>query len=383
MSTTSDVVVLGGGIIGTAVALACARRGHAVTVLDPEPQRGAWYAAAGMLAPVTELTPTETDHLALHVAAARRYPSFLAELAADTDHDPGYRACGTLAVAWDAADLATLRDLHGLLQRLGADSDLLTAAELRHEEPALAAGLPGGLLAADDHQVDPRLLHAALVAAGEHNGVQRVAAAATVRREGDAVTGVTLADGAVVHAPTVVVAAGAWSRGAVAGVLPAVPVRPVKGQTLRLRLRGAPLRRVVRGNVQGNPVYVVPRADGSAVVGASSEEAGFDRTPRAGAVYELLRDAQTLLPELSEAQLDEVCVGLRPGSPDNAPLVGRSEVRGLIVATGHYRNGVLLAPLTADAVADLVDGKPVGDAMAAYDPSRFAEASGLDEAVVL
>ena len=380
MTATCDVAVIGGGIIGTAVAWACARRGHSVTVLDPDPGRGAWRAAAGMLAPVTELTWTESGHLALHVAAARRYPAFVAELAEDTAIEVGYRECGTLAVAWDGADLAALRDLHGLMRRLGVASDLLTGAEVRQAEAALVPGLPGGLLAAGDHQVDPRLLHAALVAAGAVHGVERRAATARVRiAAGARLDGVELDDGSTVDAGVVVLAAGSWSAEAAAGAMPALPVRPVKGQTLRLRVRGTGLRHVVRGTVQGSAVYVVPRTDGHAVVGGSVEEAGFDTTARAGAVYELLRDAQTLLPELGEAELEEVCVGLRPGSPDNAPLIGRTEIDGLIVATGHYRNGVLLAPTTADAVADLVDGKPVGGVLAPFDPRRFGQGAGFDE----
>jgi glycine oxidase len=380
MTETSDVAVVGGGIIGTAVAWACARRGHSVTVLDPDPRRGAWRAAAGMLAPVTELTWTESDHLTLHVAAARRYPSFLTEIAEDTTLDTGYRESGTLAVAWDTADLAALRDLHALMRRLGVAAELLTGADLRAAEPSLVPGLPGGLLAGDDHQVDPRRLHAALVAAGAAHGVQRRAAAArVVSVGGDRVDRIELGDGSSVTAGVVVLAAGSWSAEAADGALPALPVRPVKGQTVRLRVRGTSLRRVVRGTVAGSPVYVVPRSDGQVIVGASVEEAGFDTAARAGAVYELLRDAQTLLPELGEADLEEVCVGLRPGSPDNAPLVGRSEIDGLVVATGHYRNGVLLAPTTADAVADVVDGKPVSGVLAPFDPNRFARAAGFEE----
>jgi glycine oxidase len=154
-----------------------------------------------------------------------------------------------------------------------------------------------------------------------------------------------------------------------------VPVRPVKGQTIRLRLPGPPgLRHVLRASVQGSPVYVVPRADGRVVVGASSEETGFELTARAGAVYELLRDAQTVLPELGEAVFEEVCTGLRPGSPDNAPIIGAAELPGLVYATGHYRNGILLTPVTADAVADLVTDGALPAAVAPFNPSRFAGA---------
>jgi glycine oxidase len=172
-------------------------------------------------------------------------------------------------------------------------------------------------------------------------------------------------------AGTVVIAAGAWSR-QIGGLPPAAAplVRPVKGQTVRLRGPADLLRHVVRGAVRGSPVYLVPRADGEIVLGASSEEAGFDTRPRAGAVYELLRNAQTLVPELGEVEFVEVSTGLRPGSPDNAPLLGPGALHGLVLATGHYRNGILLAPVTGDEIATLVVDGRVTPAIAAFDPRR-------------
>lgn len=371
MSQASDVIVVGAGVVGAAIAWRCAQRGQDVTLVDPDPSRGAWHTAAGMLAPVTELHYTETSLLRLNLDSLGRWPSFAAELAEAAGQPTGLRETGTVLVAHDAADLATLRDLHAFATGLGVGADLLTGRELRALEPALAAGLPGGLHAPGDHQADPRLLRAALAEAGRRAGVVLVAGevADLVRdgdREGGRVTGVVLADGTTLAGGTVVVAAGAWSSrwGA--------PVRPVKGQTLRLRLPGPPvLQRVLRGRVRGNPVYLVPRADGRIVVGASSEEAGFDLTPRAGAVYELLRDAQALLPVLGEAQFEEVCTGLRPGSPDNAPVIGAA-APGLVHATGHYRNGVLLTPVTADAVAHLVATGETPAAIAPFAPGRFA-----------
>jgi glycine oxidase len=279
-----------------------------------------------------------------------------------------------LLAAWDAADLATLRDLHAFARSLGVDAELISGRELRTLEPAVAAGLPGALYAPGDQQVDPRLLRAALVAAGERRGVRFVDSSAAVVVDGDRVVGVRLADGTVIGCRHVVLAAGCWSQhieGVPASARPAV--RPVKGQTLRLRLPGAPrLDHIVRGRVKGAPIYLVPRTDGTIVVGASVEENGFDQQPRAGAVYELLRDAQSLVPELSEAVLDEVNTGLRPGSPDNAPIIGPSEIDGLIHATGHYRNGILLVPVTADGIASLiVDGALPGE-LGPFAMSRFA-----------
>jgi glycine oxidase len=395
MRTTSDVIVVGAGVIGTAIAWRCAQRGLDVTLIDPDPQRGAWHTAAGMLAPVTELHYTETPLLRLNADSLARYPAFVDELTELTGLPTGFRACGTVSAAWDSADLAALHDMHAFLTSLGMRAQLLTGRELRTLEPALASGLPGGLLAPGDHQVDPRLLHAALLAAASQAGVRLVTDLAGLQVQGAGddvqgagddvqsaangarVVGAVLADGTRLSAATTVLAAGAWSA-TVAGLTTASAplVRPVKGQTLRLRLPAAStMRQVVRGSVKGSAIYVVPRGNGQLVVGASSEEAGFDVTPRAGAVYELLRDAQSLLPELSEATLEEVCTGLRPGTPDNAPVLGPSQLAGLILATGHYRNGILLAPVTADGIAELVTTGHLPGVLEPFAATRFDQAA--------
>jgi glycine oxidase len=374
-NTSTDVIVLGAGAIGTAVAWRCAQRGLRVTVID-DGRLGAWHTAAGLLAPITELHFGESPLLRLNLDSLARYPAFAAEVSAVSGRPTGFRECGTVAIAWDGADLAHLRDLHDFGRGLGVSSRLLTGRELRELEPAVAPGLPGALLADGDHQVDPRLLHAALTAAATIAGVTFLGGDARIDVAADRVTGVHLADGTAIGAGQVVLAAGAWS-GQVRGLPPvAMPaVRPVKGQTLRLHLPGpARLNHVVRGAVKGAPIYIVPRTDGEYVVGASSEEVGFDLQPRAGAVYELLRDAQSVLPELGEATLVEVSTGLRPGSPDNAPLIGPSGIDGLIHATGHFRNGILLTPVTADGVADLISTGSLPDELAPFASLRFGEA---------
>lgn len=371
----NDVVVIGAGAIGSAVAWRCAQRGLSVTLVDPDPGRGAWHTAAGMLAPITELHYTETPLLRLNLDSLARYPDFAAEVAAESGLPTGFLPCGTVYAAWDGADFAALCDLQTFAAQLGVDSQLLTGRELRELEPAVAPGLPGALFAPGDHQVDPRLLHAALLEAGRRRGVKLVESSGALLVDHGRVRGVRVAGGAVLAGKHVVLAAGCWS-GQVEGVPPDAhaPVRPVKGQTLRLRLPGRPrLGRVLRAAVKGSPVYLVPRSDGAIVVGASVEERGFDQEPRAGAVYELLRDAQSVLPELGEAVLDEVSTGLRPGSPDNAPLVGPTPVDGLIHATGHYRNGILLTPVTADGIAALIADGALPSVLAPFSPSRFAE----------
>jgi glycine oxidase len=368
----SDAIVVGGGVIGLAIAWRTAQRGLDVTVVDPSPGEAATWTAAGMLAPTTELHYGEQLLLTLGLDSARRYPAFVAELEEATGIDVGYRRDGTIVSAWDTADLAGLRDLHEFGVRLGLRTELVTGRELRQLEPALASGLPGGLIATDDGQVDNRRLRDALIAAVERAGGRIVRErVASVQIDAGRVSGVALAGGDRLDANTVVIAAGAWSA-QLDGVAPGtVPVHPVKGQTVRLT-GDVPLRHVVRGIVRGSPVYLIPRAGGEIVIGASSEDAGFDVAPRAGAVYELLRDAQALVPMLGEATFVEVSTSLRPGSPDNAPLIGPVGVDGLIVATGHYRNGILLAPITADGVAELIAGGKLPDELAPFTPSRFA-----------
>jgi glycine oxidase len=374
---TSDVLVVGGGIIGLVTAWRAAQRGFSTAVLDPEPGGGAAQVAAGMLAAVTELHYGEQTLLALNLASAHRYPDFAAELTDLTGLDLGYRRCGTLAVALDADDRAHLRELHALQHQSGLDSEWLSGRECRRLEPMLAPGVRGGLRVDGDHQVDPRRLAGALVAACERAGVvfrRAWAERLTVGR--DRATGVVTREGEVLGADQVVLAAGSLSgrlEGVPDDVLP--PVRPVKGQVLRLTVpeRHAPfLNRTVRAMVRGSQVYLVPRENGELVVGATSEELGWDTTVTAGGVYELLRDAHELVPGITELPLTETRAGLRPGSPDNAPLLGPTALPGLLLATGHYRNGVLLTPVTGDALAHALSTGELPDEARPFTPKRFA-----------
>ncbi|MET8989828.1 glycine oxidase ThiO [Nonomuraea wenchangensis] len=381
-------VIVGGGVVGLSVAWRLARAGRPVTVVDPDPAGGASHAAAGMLAPVSEVTYTEEPLLRLGLASLRRWPAFAAELAADAGLPEGargvdLRAEGTLDVAFGADDLAALDELAAFMDKLGLPVERLTGRECRRLEPMLAPSVRGGLLAAGDAWVDPRRVTAALLAALERLDVPLVRARVTTllredgpegrvaaprRADGPAgrVTGVRLEGGAELPATTVVLAAGAWSA-ALAGV----PVRPVKGQILRLRSPQPLLTRCVRGSVHGSLVYLVPRGDGELVVGATQEELGFDTRVTAGGLYELLRDARELVPGVTELELADVVAGLRPGTPDNVPIVGPAG-DGLVLATGHHRGGVLLAPLTAALVAGEAGGEEGGLA-ALCSPARFGE----------
>ncbi|MER7818705.1 glycine oxidase ThiO [Streptomyces sp. NPDC096153] len=376
---SADVLVVGGGVIGLVTAWRAAQRGLRTALADPAPGGGAAQVAAGMLAAVTELHYGEETLLGLNLASADRYPRFVAELEEASGQDTGYRACGTLAVALDADDRAHLRELHALQRRFGLASEWLTGRECRRLEPMLAPGVRGGLRVDGDHQIDPRRLAGALVVACERAGVvfhRRWVERLSVVR--DRAAGAVLAGGEAIPAGQVVLAAGSLSgrlEGVPAEALP--PVRPVKGQVLRLTVPPAYapfLSRTVRAVVRGSHVYLVPRENGELVVGATSEELGWDTTVTAGGVYQLLRDAHELVPGITELPLTETRAGLRPGSPDNAPLLGPAELPGLLLATGHYRNGVLLAPVTGDVMAHALATGELPDEARAFTPRRFSPA---------
>ncbi|HEV7163108.1 MAG TPA: glycine oxidase ThiO [Solirubrobacteraceae bacterium] len=379
----ADVVVVGGGIIGLAVAWRLRGRGMSVTVLEREQTGGATSrVAAGMLAPVAEVEFGEAGRrvLDLGLRSAELWPGFAAELTRAAGQKVALLETGTLLLARDEDETRELERQLAFRQSLGLHVERLRPSRARELEPALAPTLRLALHVADDHSIDPRSVLAALrqacVAEGvvlrEHAPVLSV----ELDDDGGRVTGVVLEDGELVAATEVVLAAGPWS-GAIGG-LPdhvRVPVRPVKGQIMRLRDPEGPglVSRVLR--FEGG--YLLPRGDGRYVLGATMEERGFELLPTAGGVYELLREARELLPGISELEIEELAVGLRPSTPDNAPAIGRGTLAGLTWATGHHRNGILLAPLTAELIADVLDpgAGPSPELLAACDPLRFAAAS--------
>lgn len=372
-----DVIVIGGGIVGLAVAWRAAERGLSVSLLERDATgHGASQVAAGMLAPVSEVEFGNGGRrlLALGLRSAAMWPTFAPQLEAVAGMSVGLRRTGILFLARDDDEARELERQIALRDSLGLRCRRLRPSQARELEPALAPTIRLALELPDDHSVDPRLVLAALRLACVSGGVELREHACVTRLslDGGAVGGVELADGELVRSSAVVIATGAWT-GQLGGV-PAgarVPVRPVKGQTLRLRDPMGPglLERVVR--FEGG--YLVPRADGSYVLGGTVEEREFDDSPTAGAAYELLRDAHELVPGVSELQIEELCVGLRPGTPDNVPAIGPSAVRGLTWATGHYRNGILLAPLTAELVAAMLAGEPAADPLLSVcAPERFA-----------
>jgi glycine oxidase len=368
-STRYDAVVIGAGLIGLSCAWRARKRGLSVLVVDraDEPGAGTSGVAAGMLAPVTEADFGEETPLRVNLLARERWPAFAAELEEITGLPTGYRDSGALVVATDRDDAEELRRLHDFQRSLGLDSEWLTPSRCRALEPGLSPRIAGGILAPQDGHADPRAIVRALAAAaGEQAlGVEVEA----IEHDGGAVTGVRTSAGTI-ECERVVVAAGPWSA-ALAPLGDGPPVRPVKGQIVELRTRGAmpePFKRVLR-----TPrCYLVARGDGRVVLGATMEEQGFDTAVTADGVFRLLEAAWEVLPEVGELELVRARAGLRPATPDNAPVIGEDELRGLIWATGHWRNGVLLAPFTGEAVASLLAGERPPAELDALSPRRFA-----------
>jgi glycine oxidase len=358
---TADVVVVGAGVVGLSCAWRAAQRGLDVVVLDRRaPAAGATGVAAGMLAPVGELTFGERRLLELTLAAADLYPDFVGELEECSGSEAGYRRCGALHVALDRDEAEELRRRHQLQRSLGLEAEWLAPRSCRSLEPGLAPSIAGGVHAPHEAEVDPRALCAALLTALEREGAEVRSGAAVCEAviKGERIGGVRTEAGEEVLAKHVVLANGCWagsSEWLPADARPAV--RPVKGQILTLRDHAR--EPVCERIVASERVYLVPRGDGRLIVGATVEEQGFDITITAGGVHELLREAYRLLPEVAELELLEATAGLRPGTPDNLPLVGPGALEGLVLATGHYRNGILLAPLTAIAVAEALAGVEV------------------------
>jgi glycine oxidase len=369
-----DAIFVGGGVIGLSCAWRAAARGARVAVLErAEPPAGATRVAAGMLAPVGELAFGEPELLEMTLASARIYPDFVAELEAETGESTGYLRQGAIHVALDRDEAAELRRVHDLQRSLGLEAEWLPPRRCRELEPGLTPSFNGGVHAPGEATVDPRALTAVLLAALAGAGVEVRTGTEVVAGlfEGERLAGVRTGDGEELRADATVLAAGAWSGRTEWLPEPArPPVRPVKGQIVELRSRdGAPpCERIVASE----RVYLVPRPDGRLVVGATSEEQGFDTAVTAGGVHELLREAYRLLPDVAEMELVDSMAGLRPATPDNLPLIGPGAVEGLILATGHYRNGILLAPLTADAIAALLAGEQLPEAAAPAHPHRLS-----------
>ncbi len=369
-------MVVGAGVIGLACAWRAAQSGLSVRVVErSEPGSGASGVAAGMLAPVGEATWGEEALLEAALASHAMWPEFAAELAEVGSSESSLVRNGALHVALDADEAGELRRRFDLMQTLGLEAEWLTGRECREVEPGLGPSAFAGAHAPHEAGVDPVSIVAALMRACERQGVELVKGSAVAEAiwDGEAIAGVVTDDAARHEADSTVLAAGAWS-GSAPWLPDAVspPVRPVKGQILTLRGHvGDPVAGRI---VVSERVYLVPRLDGRLIVGATVEEMGFDTRVTAGGVYELLREAYRALPDTAELELEKVVAGLRPGTPDNAPIVGAGLIDGLVLATGHFRNGILLAPLTAVGVLAALRGDAMPAELGVADPARFSRA---------
>jgi glycine oxidase len=375
-----SVAIIGAGVVGLGIAWRLAARGACVTVFDQGVAgAGASHAAAGMLAACAEAEPGEEALVALGRESQARWPSFAAELKAASGIDVDLREDGTLVVALTADDQARLAHHLVFQQKLGLPLQWITAAETRRREPHLAGKLAGAVWSPQDHQVDNRKLTAALRIAAEAAGalLREHTTVTEISVAGGRADGVVLADGTRFAADVVVLAAGAWSRG-IAGVAPELrpPVRPIKGQMLALRMdAAAPLLTHV---LWAPGAYLVPRRGGRLIIGATVEEKGFDTTMTAGGLLTLLEAAWRAIPAVEELPIEEMWVGHRPGSRDDAPILGPGPVSGLIYATGHHRNGILLAPVTADTMARLILDGTLDPAVRSFGIERFAPARAAE-----
>lgn len=370
-----DAIVVGAGVIGLAIAWELNSIGQSVLVLDrSRPGAGTTSVAAGMLAPVGELDFGEPALLDINMISAGMYPEFVASVERVCGGTLGYRRMGGLHVALDRDEAAELRRVHDLQLASGLRADWFGPGAARDLEPGITPSLTGAVLVEDDGAIDPRVLVAGLLEALESEGVEvRGNSEVTgLRQRNGRIEGIQLADGQRFGARTVIAAAGAESGRAewLPGDL-RPPVRPVKGQILELK--GDPADPVCGRILASERVYLVPRRDGRLIVGATVEELGFDGRVTAGGVHELLREAYRLLPEVAELEFVAAVAGLRPATPDNLPVVGATRIEGLLLATGHYRNGILLAPITARAIADLADGGTLSGPITAASPSRFEQ----------
>lgn len=373
------VAVIGAGIVGLACAYELSRGGHTVSVYDAEPAGGATHAAAGMLSPAGEAWYGEEALLRLGLASAALWPDLAAGLTAGTGIDVDYRNAGTLLVGKDRDDLANVLRTMRLLVEQGIEAEQLGRKELVAREPTLDSRVAGGAFLPDDHGVNPRKAAAALMAS---LGDRLILANARPDVVDGECRGVVTADGYSHRVDAVVVATGhrlgdrglgdrgLGDMGLGDMGLGTKLVRPVRGEIIRVHTDDPPSR-TIRAAVRGRSVYAVPRAGGEVVIGATSEERAGEPVPTVGGALRLLDDARTLLPTLDSADILDIVCRFRPGTPDNGPLIGPSSTPGLLVAGGHYRGGVLLAPITAAAIRAYLEGGDVPDIVRPFHPDRF------------
>lgn len=361
VSERYDVTIVGGGIIGLSIGWRIARRGLTVAVFDrDEAGAGTSRAATGMLAAAAEVEPAEDDLLPLTLESQRLWPQFAREVEAESGQSVDYRSEGTLVVALAREEVERLRFRFDLQQRLGIGTQWLSGLTARQREPGLRPGIAAAIYCPQDHQVDPRRVTRALARAFQSTGGRlfeqsRVDA---IDYEGGRATGLFVG-GQRIAAGTVVLATGAWAPELVDRDRLRLPVRPLKGQSIALRMD--PRLPALDHVIWTEQIHMAPKGDGRLIIGATVEEKGFEQSNTAGGLFALLEAARRVLPAMEELQIDEFWAGFRPTSPDDAPILGPSGIEGLVLATGHHRNGILLAPVSARAIEALVcDGAMKG-----------------------
>ncbi len=373
-SPQTPVAIVGGGVIGLATGWRLARKGAAVSLYEKDRVgQGASWIAAGMLAPLSEVGFEELEFLALGRESLRLFPGFLKELAEDAGDEIALDTRGTLIIGLDRDDAERLRRLHVFREDLGLPVKWLTGTEAREIEPFISPRASSAIWIPDDHQVDNRRLVELLKAAFQKRGgtLNEGCPVSRVHVDNEQVQGLRTEDGDV-EAHRVVIAAGCWSKG-IEGIprelLP--PVRPVKGQIITLEeIEEYTFSHVVRAP----DAYLLPKGDGRVILGASEEEMGFDTTITAGPIFRLLERGWEAMPGIYDLPIREILAGLRPGSRDHNPIVGKSPIQGLYYATGHYRHGILLAPATADEISGLILEDASSGFFEPFKPTRFLPA---------
>jgi glycine oxidase len=371
-----DVAIAGGGLIGSAIALELARAGLSVGVFDKqEPGREASWASAGILSPAPE-NPGMIPMVPLGIASMAQYPEFIANIEEISGRDTGHRKKGTLEALFSGNAREELSTLVALHHGLGLKAEALSAGEAREMEPALSEDMEAAVLRPEEGAVDNRALTAAVLEAATISGAQIFAdrAVHAVRRVGTRCTGLVIQN-ETVEAKFTVIAAGCYSA-EIEGVAPYAPVTPVKGQILALRHSDIKIARVL----WSENIYLVPRPDGRVIVGATVEKAGFDKHLTAGGLQKLVNGATELAPQLANARIEEIWAGLRPDSPDHLPIIGPTDLEDLVIATGHFRSGIVLAPITAKLVCEWITKKSVSLDWDRFSPMRFQQARKIADA---